>query len=196
MHFLFRQKKTPEKYDKYLKSSKVFVNSNSVAATDELSHSCAQGDGSSVFLQWSWRLVPTPKTCVTFARNQPLWGTNAQKQTPWWQCQQDEPQVTPVLTETQTFLLPVLGYTCSKTHHSPLWAPLSLLQVIRDPNRTNIRVKLSASVCSARVGVLITQSWKWERFSCVRAPLAWPAVSLRQPCCRCSSALSPTLCFN
>jgi len=37
--------------------------------------------------------------------------------------QQDrtQSQVTRVLTETQTLLLPELGYTSSKTHHRTLW---------------------------------------------------------------------------
>lgn len=37
--------------------------------------------------------------------------------------QQDgtEPQVTRVVRETQTLLLPELGYTSNKTHHSALW---------------------------------------------------------------------------
>lgn len=51
-------------------TQKMFVNSNSVAATDELSHSCAQGDGSSVFLQWTGSWFPPQK---------PVWlllGTN------------------------------------------------------------------------------------------------------------------------
>lgn len=51
---------------------------------------------------------------------QPLWGTNAQPDDIANSGQQDgtEPQVTRVLTETQTLLLPELGYTSNKIHHS------------------------------------------------------------------------------
>lgn len=68
---------------------------------------------------------------------------------------------------------------------------LSLLQVIREPDRTNLTLKPSTAVCSAREEMIWrpwcwwvkedAQSWRWECFYYVRAPLALPVVSLRQP---------------
>lgn len=65
---------------------------------------------------------------------------------------------------------------------------LSPLQVIREPNMTKVTVKPSTSLYSAREHMVwrsvkqdAPESWRWECFYHVRAPLALPVVSLRQP---------------
>jgi len=69
---------------------------------------------------------------------------------------------------------------------------LFLLHAIRESNWTNVTVKASTSVCSATGDMVwrpwcwsvkqgAPQSWRWECFYFVRAPLALTVVSLRQP---------------
>lgn len=84
-------------------------------------------------------------------------------------------------------ILPVKPITAHCGYHG---RNLSLWQVIREPDTTNVALK--SSVCSAREEMVwrawwwsvkqgAPQSWRWVFFYCVRALLALMVVSLRQP---------------